>query len=171
MIRVVMFDLGMTLIDAQNRPFAHVAHALETISTYKTKDGKPLRSCLVSDFTMPTPPITVQKKRALFDQYLDILGRTGLRPLFEPVNRRVTLSTQAGVLKPDRKVFETAVRRLRVRATLEECLFVTESSAHISAARQALHMRALQFASTGQPPFDFDDWSLFPALIAQFLEG
>jgi hypothetical protein len=32
-------------------------------------------------------------------------------------------------------------------------------------------MQALQFASTGQPPFDFDDWSQIPALIAQLLLG
>ena len=56
MIRVVMFDLGLTLIDAHDRPFAHVPQALATIKAFKAADGKPLRTCLVSDFTMAEPP-------------------------------------------------------------------------------------------------------------------
>jgi hypothetical protein len=31
MIRIVMFDLGLTLIDEQNRPFAHVPEAVKAI--------------------------------------------------------------------------------------------------------------------------------------------
>ena len=42
MIRVVFFDLGLTLIDAQNRPFPHVEDALATIQSFKTADAKKL---------------------------------------------------------------------------------------------------------------------------------
>ena len=42
MIRVVMFDLGLTLVDNDVRPFAHVEDALTAISNFKTADGKPL---------------------------------------------------------------------------------------------------------------------------------
>ena len=122
MIRIVMFDLGLTLIDERNRPFNHVPEALTAISRFTTSDKKPLRCCLVSDFTMATPPVTTKKVRSLFEQYLEVLNQTGLRSFFEPVDRRVTLSTHANALKPDRAVFEMALHRLRVRATLEECL-------------------------------------------------
>jgi FMN phosphatase YigB (HAD superfamily) len=84
---------------------------------------------------MATPPITPKKIRPLFEEYLEVLDQTGLRPLFEPVERRVTLSTHANAFKPDRAMFETALRRLRVRATLDECLLITENTAHIKAAR------------------------------------
>ena len=170
MIRVVMFDLGLTLIDGHNRPFDHVRQALTAIASFKLADGKPLRSCLVSDFAMATSPITAQKVRALFNQYLGILDQTGLRPFFEPVQRRVTLSTQAGVLKPDRALFERALRRLRVKATLEECLLVTENGAHIKAVRNRLHMSALQFRAAESRHFDFEDWSQAPAMIAHLID-
>jgi FMN phosphatase YigB (HAD superfamily) len=49
MIRVVIFDLGMTLIDGNRRPYPHVEDALRAIARLRTADGKPLRSCLVSD--------------------------------------------------------------------------------------------------------------------------
>ena len=66
MIRVVMFDLGLTLLDANDQPFPHVKEALNAIAGFKTADGKKLRSCLVSDFDPPEPPVTPAKsKRSL----------------------------------------------------------------------------------------------------------
>jgi FMN phosphatase YigB (HAD superfamily) len=169
MIRVVMFDLGMTLVDGDHRPFAHVEDALTAISGFKTADGKSLRSCLVSDFTMATLPATVAKVTALFNEYLAILDGTGLRPFFEPVNTRVTLSTHAGVQKPDRKIFEKALQRLGASVSLEECLFITEDATHIDKARKTLRMKTLQFRSAGSSQFDFDDWVKAPALIANLV--
>ena len=119
MIRVVMFDLGMTLVGDDRRPFPHVENALAAVSGFKTADGKPLRSCLVSDFTMATAPVTAAKVAALFKEYLAILDETGLRPFFEPVKKRVTLSTHAGVQKPDRRIFEKALERLGADVALD----------------------------------------------------
>ena len=169
MIKVLMFDLGNTLIDAQRRPFAHVREALATIAQLKTAAGKPLRSCLVSDFPLAAPPATPTKVAALFAQYLALLDGTGLRPLFEPVTKRVTLSTHAGAMKPDRAVFEKALRRLGGAATLEECLLITEDAGHVKAARGALHMQALRFQPPGAAAGDFADWADVPALIAHRL--
>jgi hypothetical protein len=167
MIKVLMFDLGDTLIDAQRRPFPQVPEALAVIGQLKTAAGRPLRSCLVSDFTLATPPLTSAKVAALFAQYLAVLDATGLRPFFEPVKKRVTLSTHVGVLKPERAIFEKALRRLGVTATLEECLLITENGAHVKAVGSQLHMRALQFRAPGTAHGDFDDWADAPALIAQ----
>ncbi len=169
MIRVVMFDLGMTLVDGDLHSFAHVEDALTAISDFKTADGKSLRSCLVSDYTMATPPVTVAKVTALFNEYLAILDRTELRPFFEPVNKRVTLSTHAGVQKPDRKIFEEALQRLGTRVSLDECLFITEDETHTDEVRKTLKMKTLQFRSAGSSRFDFDDWAEAPALIASLV--
>ena len=164
MLKVVMFDLGQTLIDDANRPFPHVREALTAISDFTIESGTPLRSCLVSDFTMASPPATAAKVTALFNQYLTILDGTGLRPFFEPVKKRVTLSTHAGVGKPARKIFEKALQRLRASTvSLEDCLLITENADHIQQVRTQLHMQALQFQ------VDFDDWVEAPALIAQLV--
>src|SRR5262245_8198152 len=130
MIKVVMFDLGMTLVDKHRHPFPHVEDALAAITSFKTGDGRPLRSCLVSDFEMPEAPVTAARVNALFKKYLATLDGTGLRPFFEPVKKRVTLSSQAGVEKPDRKIFEKALQRLGATVALEECLLITEAPAH-----------------------------------------
>ena len=128
MIRVVMFDLGETLVDANRRPFPHVREALTALGGFRTADSGPLSSCLVSDYTMVVPPITRDKIRPVFEEYIAILDATALREFFEPVDERVTLSTHVGVGKPDRAVFEMALHRLRSKATLQECLFITENA-------------------------------------------
>jgi hypothetical protein len=170
MIRVVFFDLGGTLVDAQSRPFPHVPEALRTIQQLVSENGQPLLTGLVSDFEMPSPPATPPKIRAIFEKYLALLAETGLRPLFEPVQRRVTLSTHAGVSKPDRRIFTTALARLRSKAGLHECLFITENADHIEAARTRLHMSALCFRSGTSPRFDFDDWTQAPAMVAHLID-
>jgi hypothetical protein len=170
MIRVVMFDLGDTLLDAQGRPLPNVLPALQAIMSMRSASGKPLASCLVSDFTMTPGPPTPQKVKPLFDQYLARLAASGLRPLFEPVSRRVTLSTHAGAAKPARAVFEMALHRLRSNAALDECLLITEDAAHVAAVRHTLGMQALRFKGVGPAACDFDDWSAAPALVAHRID-
>jgi beta-phosphoglucomutase-like phosphatase (HAD superfamily) len=169
MIRVVMFDLGMTHVDEHRRPFPHVEDALTAIAGFKTADGKALRSCLVSDFTMATPPVTAAKVTAIVNEYLAILDKTGLRPFFEPVSKRVTLSTQVGVEKPDRKIFETALQRLGAGVSLDECLFITEDGGHIDEARKTLKMTALHFRGGKSSEPSFDDWAEAAGLIARIV--
>ena len=169
MIRVLMFDLGQTLIDPNHHPFPHVPEALTAISGFTTAAGKPPLSCLVSDFTTATPPVTPAKATALFHEYRAILEERGLRSFFEPVKKRVILSTHAKVKKPDQKIFEKALQRLGISGTLEECLFITENADHIAEARNELHMQVLQFQAPPESQYGFDDWAEAPALIANLV--
>jgi FMN phosphatase YigB (HAD superfamily) len=167
MIKVLMFDLGATLIDSDRRPFPHAREALTALRDFQTSDAAPLKSCLVSDYKPPHTPAEIQP---LFQEYLDILESTGLREFFEPVEERVTLSTQAGFEKPDHRIFEFALQRLHSTASLKECLLITENADHIRRARQDLKMATLQFKAPGATEFDFDDWSKAPALIAHLVD-
>src|SRR5689334_2709471 len=106
-----MLDLGDTLI-RDEVPLPHVVEALGALTQFETASGDPLAVCLVSDFTKPDDPPKPGQIEALFQKYLAILDRTGLRPFFEPVERHVTLSTQAGAPKPKQKIFDTAIERL-----------------------------------------------------------
>lgn len=134
MIRVLMLDLDGTLAD-QNGVFPHVCEALEALLCFETANGQPLAWCLVSDFQMPAPPSSRNKIETLFRDFTARLKRLGLTEFFRPVTRRITLSTHAGALKPDRRLFETAVRRLGLEAGLDECLFITG----LEASRQIAH--------------------------------
>src|SRR3954451_11984674 len=161
MVRVLLLDLGGTLVDG-DRPFRHVVEALSALAELDGSTGEPLQIALVSDF-LPADPPTPTGVQARFDEYLAILDRTGLKPLFEPVDRRVTLPTHAGVRKPDRRVYELALRRLGSSAGLTDCLSITENADHVAACR-ALGMHALQFGA------DFDDWSQAPALVRRIVD-
>jgi hypothetical protein len=166
MIHVLMLDLGETLIHDEV-PLPHVIEALGALTQFETACGDPLAVCLVSDFKMPDPPPTPAKIDVLFREYLEILDHAGLRSFFEPVEQHVTLSTHAGVFKPDRKIFETAIARLGVPANFGECLFITEDVDHIKACRD-LGMNTLTFGQTGEPD-SFGDWSEGPMLIARLI--
>ncbi len=164
MVRVLMFDLGNTLIDESNLVYPHVYEVLETLQGFETKGREPLLLCLVSDYSMPTQEKTAQY---LFQEYLNILKQVDFAQFFEPFEQHVTLSTQAGVNKPDPHIFKLAIERLGLTARFDECLFITENSQHIEACR-ALGIKTLQF-SLDNSGRDFNDWSEVPLLVAEIL--
>jgi FMN phosphatase YigB (HAD superfamily) len=161
MVRVLILDLGNTLV-AEGRTLPHVKEALKALSELDSATGQPLEIALVSDFhaAVPPTPATVQ---ARFAEYLALLDGFGLRSFFEPVDQHVTLSTQAGVTKPDRRIYELALTRLGTDAGLADCLSITEDPGHVAACR-ALGMQALQFG------VDFDDWSQAPDMVRSLID-
>jgi FMN phosphatase YigB (HAD superfamily) len=161
MIKALLLDLGNTLVDDHRVVFPGVPDALRAVGAVQTQAGKPLVMCLVSDYKMPQPR-TPQAIDAAFKEYVAIIEAAQLREFFEPVDERVTLSTNAGVTKPDRRIFELALRRAKLDASLAETLFITEQADHIAACR-AMGMTALQFG------VDFQDWSRAPLLIAELV--
>jgi hypothetical protein len=169
MIRVLMLDLGDTLVHDRN-VFPHAREALETIASFETAAGGPLATCLVSDYHMPSPPPTQEKIEAIFQEFISILDGFDLTRFFEPVMQRVTLSTHAGVRKPARHIFEMALHRLTLPVGLNGCLFITENADHISAC-QKLGMKTLRFDHIGSRRADFSDWSEAPLLIARMISS
>ena len=164
MLRILMLDLGGTLIEGQS-VLPRVPEALDALRQLKTANGAPLALCLVSDFHMPDPPVTPDKIQAIFQQYITLLDSLNLTQFFPQVDRQVTLSTHAGVFKPKRQIFELAIARLGIVAGLDACLFITENAEHVAAAR-LLGLEALRFGLPGTPGVDFDDWSDAPLLVA-----
>ena len=156
MVAVVLFDLGDTLVDGA-RPFPHVPEALSAVRQFKSASGASVGCALVSDFTLAVPA-TAARVDEIVSEYLALLGGFDLRGFFSPVERCVTLSTHAGVMKPDRRVYELALARLGGGAQLTDCLCITENAGHISACR-TLGMRTLQFG------VDFTDWAEFALLV------
>ena len=161
MVAVLLLDLGGTLVDG-DRPFPHVKAALGALQRFRGSSGQPLQLALVSDFHPAEPP-TPAGVKARFSEYLRLLDGFGLRRFFQPVGRHVTLSTHAGVAKPDRRVYELALQRLGTGATLADCLSITEDAAHVAACK-GMGMRAMRFGG------DFGDWSEAPLLVRQMVD-
>ena len=161
MVDVLVLDLGGTLVDG-GQPFPHAKAALFALQRFRGSSGQPLQLALVSDFH-PADPATPAGVKARFTEYLRLLDGFGLRRYFQPVGRHVTLSTHAGVTKPDRRVYELALQRLGSGATLTDCLSITEDAGHVAACK-SLGMRALRFGG------DFGDWSEAPLLVRQMID-
>jgi hypothetical protein len=138
--------------------------ALRAISGFETAAGEPLVLGIVSDFLMPEPPVTEQKIQALERQFVEVLRSARLNEFFEPPGERITLSSRAGVNKPDRRIFELATQRSRTGAALNACLFVTENQDHLNACR-GLGMAVLRFGPGDSNTPSFTDWSEAPLLI------
>lgn len=143
-MKLVLFDLGNTL--EQNDVL--LPGALETLRAIS--EMPTVKLALVSDFDMPASPADIPQIR---DRYYAILDKLGIRTFFEPLDERVTLSTDVGVFKPDKKVFEAAASKAGL--TLADVFFVTENAGHVRAAR-ALGMRAVHFRGPGEATGDID---------------
>jgi len=163
MHKVLMLDLGDTLVHA-NQLYPGVKDALQAFQEFNASDSQPLESCLVSDYQILGSDASQEELDSLFDEYISLLAAFEIRPYFEPVEKRVTLSAHAGVYKPDRRIFEKALQRLGTTAQLRECAFITENIEHVDAAR-AIGIDALRFDPEGSG--NFSDWSEAPLLIAR----
>ena len=151
MIRILMFDLGNTLVrESTSTLFPHVREALRIIQGFTIASGAPLLRCLVSNYPNQLP-VPSQKIPQVFDEIVGILNDLGLTEFFQPVQRCVTLSAHAGVPKPAREVFQKAIDRLQVHANFTECLFLTENADHIEKCKQ-MGMSTLQFSGHLIPP-------------------
>lgn len=168
MIRALLLDLGDALVRESDRTlFPHVRPALRTIAGFETADGSPLEWCLASNFPaqVPVPPA---QAAAAVRQVVGILERAGLADLFQPADRRVTISAAVGVAKPNRAFFEGALTRLGLPPTLATCLFISEDADHVARAA-ALGMHTLRFGGHTSPAdatADFTDWAVAPAMVA-----
>ncbi|WP_370947143.1 M28 family peptidase [Amycolatopsis sp. cg5] len=134
-MRLVLFDLGNTL--EQNDIL--LPGALETLRAISELPAAKL--ALLSDFDMPATPADIPEIR---DRYYAILDKLGIRSFFEPLEERVTLSTDVGVFKPDKRVFAAAAGKVGLE--FADVFFVTENAGHVRAAK-ALGMRAVQLGA------------------------
>jgi len=161
MVDVLVLDLGGTLVDGR-KPCTHVEVALGAMRRFRGSSGRPLQFALISDFHPADPP-TPAGVRSRLTEYLRLLDGFGLRRFFLPAGRHVTLSTHAGVAKPDRRVYQLALERLGTGAELADCLSITEDAGHVAACK-GMGMRALRFGG------DFDDWSEAPLLVRHIID-
>jgi hypothetical protein len=145
-MQAILFDLGNTLVDDQNRPLPGAIDLLRGVRKLRDPEGRPVLSALVSDWKMADKPAERKKLRT---EYLVELHQSGLDVFFKPLAKRVTLSTEVGVFKPDQRIFRAALDRLEPGLPFHHALFVTERLDHIQAAR-ALGMMAIHFKGPGQ---------------------
>ncbi len=154
-MKIVFFDLGDTL-ESDEALLPGALETLREIQELRSSGGEPAVLGLISDFDMAS------------EAYYEILDLLEIRPFFEPVQTRVTLSSEVGVFKPDRRIFEAAVDRIDPSLTFGDAMFVTENLSHVEAARE-LGMRAVHFKGPGQQSGDVDSLPDLIPLVQAFL--
>lgn len=165
MIRIAFYDVGETLIH-NGQPFPGVVETLQAISEFETADGHSLFFGIISDFFMPAPPPTEEKILALEEQYRNqILQPTQLSGFFQPFETHVTISSRAGVFKPERKIFETALARSGTGLEFSECLFVTENKNHLDKCVE-FGITPVRFGPDTDGMAAFQEWVDAPTVIA-----
>lgn len=156
-MRLILFDLGGTL-EERDVLRAGALETLEAIRSLRTDDRPAALLGLVSDFDMPAEPADVPVIRQRYYELLDLLG---IRSFFEPLESRVTLSTEVGVFKPDEAIFRAAVTKIDPNLSFGDVLFVTENIDHVVGARR-LGLRAVHVRGPGQPRGEVE---ALPALL------
>jgi FMN phosphatase YigB (HAD superfamily) len=141
-VKIILFDLGDTL-EHNDTLLPGAVETLTAVSQLHDNHQQPLGMGLVSDFDMPQTPADIPSIR---EQYIEILENLQIRTFFEPLDQRVTLSTEVGVFKPDRRVFRAALDKFDPALSLKAVMFITENMDHIKAVRR-LRMRGIHFGS------------------------
>ena len=176
-MRVILFDLGDTLERAT--PDGHdvllpgAIEMLEAVLARRDPEGAPPVVALVSDFdneaTTGRVGATPRELAALREEFRRLLTRLGLARFFEPFDRKVTLSAEAGVRKPDPGIFRAALDKVARDLPFHHAVFVTENEGHVAGAR-TLGMTAIKFRAPGQAGGDVERLSDLPPLIETLLE-
>jgi FMN phosphatase YigB (HAD superfamily) len=133
MTRIVLFDLGDTL--EHNDVLRE--DALDTLNRIQSMENTPILG-LVSDFgkrdDWGPPPPEEQIKRSQ-ERYDSILSDLQIAHFFDPLRKKVTLSTEVGNTKSEdiQKFFHTAIKKMS-NTSFNEIIFITENIDHISSA-------------------------------------
>jgi FMN phosphatase YigB (HAD superfamily) len=166
-MKVVLFDLGNTLEDQQRDVLLPGARkTLTAIQAMRDPKNIPPVLALISDFDMPSSPDEIP---AIRERYVAILNHLGIRAFFEPILKRVTLSTEVGVFKPDKKIFKAAISKIDRRLTFKDVLFITENLGHVQKAR-LLEMKAIHFKGPGQTTGEVSKLVDLIPLIERFVQ-
>jgi FMN phosphatase YigB (HAD superfamily) len=165
-VKLILFDLGNTL-ESNDVLLPGALATLKAISSLQAGDRPAAQLGLVSDFDMPRQPSEVH---IIQQRYYKLLDDLGIRAFFEPVQERVTLSTEVGVFKPDEAIFRAATSKVRPTLDFDDVLFVTENFAHVLAAR-SLGLRAVHLRGPGQPTGEVETLPDLVPLVQAFVEG
>ncbi len=164
-MKVVFFDLGRTL-EENDVLFPGAQQTLQKIQLMRDKEAQPFVLGLISDWIMPDGPEDIP---GLQERYYAIIDRLGIRAFFEPVAERVTLSTEAGVFKPDQKIFRLALDKIDPELQFDDAIFITEKGTHVAGARD-LGMGAIHFKSPGEAEGEVDQLVDIPRLIEEHFQ-
>ena len=144
-MKIVLFDLGDTL-EYNDKLITGAFETLSNLQKMHDDKNQPVILALISDFL---PANTPEEIKEIKEKYYKILNNLGIRPFFEPVNERVTLSTEIGVNKPDPRIFRYAIDKISKGLSFKEVIYITENKDHVIATNE-MGINGIRFKGPGQ---------------------
>ena len=165
--KIVMFDLGNTL-ESGDELLTGAMDTLNGIKSLSNTSTKAIEIVLISDWdNSPSEPKELEASK---QKYYTLLERVGIRDFFEPVEKRVTVSSEVGVFKPDPTFFRASIDKVSPSLAFESVIFITEKLGHVLAAR-ALGLQAIHFKGPGQLNGDIDELTKLLPIVETFVGG
>lgn len=164
-MRLILFDLGDTL-ERRGKPRAGADELLAALASSRDGEGHRPELALLSDYGEAASAAEAARLRK---EYMADLRRLGLASHFRPPGKRVTLSSDVGVFKPDRRLFRAAIDKIEAGLPYHNVVFVTENAEHVRAARK-LGMLAVQVGAPGQAGGEVDGLSDLLPVLRRLLE-
>jgi FMN phosphatase YigB (HAD superfamily) len=165
-MKVILFDLGKTL-ENNDVLLPGARETLEALQGLSDAQGVGVVLALISDFGLTNDPLEIPPAQ---QEFYHILDQLGIRSFFEPVAQRVTLSIEVGAQKPERKIFEAAIKKIGDKLGFQDAVFITENGQHVEAARQ-MGIKAIHFKGPGETAGDVDQLTDLIPLIQKFLNA
>jgi|SRR3954466_7586351 len=144
-MKIVLFDLGDTL-EHNDTLLPGAFETLSNIKKINDDQNQPVILALISDFLPAKSPDEIE---AVKKKYYNILDNLGIRSFFEPVNERVTLSTEINVNKPNEEIFRYAIDKISKGLSFKEVIYITENRDHVTATNK-MGINGIHFKGPGQ---------------------
>jgi Peptidase family M28 len=144
-MRVVLFDLGETL-EHEGTLIPGAREVLEAVSALRDGDGEPVVLALAPGDDSATRPGNVKAARRA---YAKVLRDLGILDLFQPLDRRATLSVEVGATRSDPRGLRAAVDRVAPGLPLHHAMLVTADGHRVRSARRR-GMPAIQVRAPGK---------------------
>jgi FMN phosphatase YigB (HAD superfamily) len=167
-MRVVLFDLGGTLINENTQEI--LPDAINTLSGIKNiidSNGDPLILGLISNYG--NIHMSNEEKIVNRNQYYNLLNKVHITQFFEPLDQKVTLSSEIGVEKPDERIFRAAIDKIQRELPYEQVFFITENHHHIKAV-DSFGMIGIQYGNSDDNILKVDHLIDLIPLINQMVE-
>jgi|SRR6476469_3652070 FMN phosphatase YigB (HAD superfamily) len=144
-MKIVIFDLGNTL-EHNDKLITGAFETLSNIQKMYDDKNQPVMLALISDFLQANSQDEIKEIK---EKYYKILDNLDIRPFFEPVNERVTLSTEIDVNKPEPRIFRYAIDKISKGLSFKEVIYITENKDHVIATNE-MGINGIHFKGPGQ---------------------
>ena len=124
---VILFDLGQTL-ENNDELLPGAKDTLSSIKELHDSNGNHPILSLISNWDKFDEGFRLIDVKPIQIECYQLIEKLGISQFFQPYYKHITLSTEVGVRKPDKKIFRFAIDSIEKDLPFENVLFITKTS-------------------------------------------